>query len=740
MHRKATPYSTATTETGTVPGASYARFSSDLQRDTSIDDQQRVCRERAERDGVIIDPRHEFVDRAVSGTVASRDGLDNLRESAARGEFKVLYVYSLSRLSRESTFVYSLMKELVESRKIRLVSISEGVDSSQVGWYEMGVLLGLQNERYLKDLSLQVKRGQEGTVLSGYSAGDTRFGYLSVPDPAGATVGRGRNAKPRMVYAIDEPAAKWVVQIFRWFADEKRSIAWIVRELNRLHVPKDARSTKATWARGNVVGILSSEKYIGRWPWRSKCRERDWQTGRVRQVRVPEAARERFLRELPELRIVDDALFDLAQVRLKASRETFRRHRNAEGRLQGSPSRCSKKYLLDGLLLCRLCGRRFVIVDHAKRYYGCSGHHRNQCSCVTRLPRELAEKSVYDAVALKLLQDAAWRAEVYKLTVEEWRSLMRSRPDEVAGLRKKKSELEHAVTKLVDSIETSSSPPDILVKRLSEREEELRHVQSQLRALEATSPLPAQEPTAAWINEQLDNLLKVLSDPTPAAIEGFQGLIDGAVILDEIPIPNRKRKSLRAELHLLPHRAAHALIGSANVDRVDKGDGETIVLDFRKITVTEDQARRAHSLWSDGRSCSEIARELQVSDSRITEIFKFAEQTLGLPYPKTRRRRVKGPLATRIESDVIARWESGMLIRQIADDLGVCRPTVRSVLVRWYESRGESIPDGRTRRRNLAVKQRPRRNKEVAPDSVTDFLAGAAPPESEPSSVTTRAS
>ena len=63
----------------------YARYSTDLQSASSIDDQVRLCRERMQRDG------HELVkvysDRAVSGATLIRPGIQLLMQDASRGEF-----------------------------------------------------------------------------------------------------------------------------------------------------------------------------------------------------------------------------------------------------------------------------------------------------------------------------------------------------------------------------------------------------------------------------------------------------------------------------------------------------------------------------------------------------------------------------------------------------------------------------------------------------------------------------
>ncbi|HUU24804.1 MAG TPA: recombinase family protein, partial [Methyloceanibacter sp.] len=77
----------------------YARYSTDLQSASSIDDQIRLCRERVERDG------HELVkvysDRAVSGATLIRPGVQLLMQDASRGALDLVYAEALDRISRD---------------------------------------------------------------------------------------------------------------------------------------------------------------------------------------------------------------------------------------------------------------------------------------------------------------------------------------------------------------------------------------------------------------------------------------------------------------------------------------------------------------------------------------------------------------------------------------------------------------------------------------------------------------
>src|SRR5688572_28350779 len=84
--------------------AIYTRFSSDLQRDASLADQERLCRERIEREGWTVAAGCVIADRAISGaSVAGRDGFSRLIQTAKQKPrpFDSLVVYDTSRLARD---------------------------------------------------------------------------------------------------------------------------------------------------------------------------------------------------------------------------------------------------------------------------------------------------------------------------------------------------------------------------------------------------------------------------------------------------------------------------------------------------------------------------------------------------------------------------------------------------------------------------------------------------------------
>ena len=90
--------------------ALYARYSSDNQRDASIDDQLRQCRERAAREGWTV--VETYSDRAISGASLIRSGIQSLLADAQAGRFDIVLSEALDRISRDQEDVAGVFKRL----------------------------------------------------------------------------------------------------------------------------------------------------------------------------------------------------------------------------------------------------------------------------------------------------------------------------------------------------------------------------------------------------------------------------------------------------------------------------------------------------------------------------------------------------------------------------------------------------------------------------------------------------
>src|ERR1700687_640232 len=158
--------------------ALYARYSSDNQRDASIEDQLRLCGEYARKQGwTVVDT---YFDRAVSGDCLVGGGIQE--DSAA--VFKRLRFAS-----------------------VKLVTVAEGdISELHIG------LKGTMNALFLKDLAAKTHRGIRGRVEAGKNAGGNCFGYRVVKmfDASGEPI-RGERE-------IVEAEANTIRRVFREFA------------------------------------------------------------------------------------------------------------------------------------------------------------------------------------------------------------------------------------------------------------------------------------------------------------------------------------------------------------------------------------------------------------------------------------------------------------------------------------------------------------------------------------------
>src|ERR687890_2211062 len=152
--------------------AIYARYSSDNQRDASIADQLRICREFATRQGWTV--TQEFTDHAISGATLLRSGFQALMRDALNRRFDVVLAESLDRFSRDQEDTAGLFKRLTFAG-VAIVTLAEG----DITFLHIG-LKGTMNAMFLKELADKTRRGLRGRVELGKAGGGVSFGYRIV--------------------------------------------------------------------------------------------------------------------------------------------------------------------------------------------------------------------------------------------------------------------------------------------------------------------------------------------------------------------------------------------------------------------------------------------------------------------------------------------------------------------------------------------------------------------------------
>jgi site-specific DNA recombinase len=182
--------------------ALYARYSSDHQRDASIEDQFRLCHLHAKRESWTV--VESYADRGVSGSsVILRPGVQALIADAMRGRFDVVLAEALDRISRDQEDIAGLFKRL-NFAGVPIITLGEGeITELHVG------LKGTMNALFLKDLADKTRRGQRGRVEKGKAGGGNSYGYRTVRqlDASGNLLRGDRmivRQKQRLCYAFSK--------------------------------------------------------------------------------------------------------------------------------------------------------------------------------------------------------------------------------------------------------------------------------------------------------------------------------------------------------------------------------------------------------------------------------------------------------------------------------------------------------------------------------------------------------
>ena len=312
----------------------YARYSSDSQREESIEGQIRECTAFAEKNGITI-LRH-YIDRAYSAKTDNRPDFQEMIQDSGKKLFDMVIVWKLDRFAR-NRYDSARYKAQLKRNGVKVVSATEVISEGAEGIILESVLEGYA-EYYSADLSEKVIRGRKENALKcKFNGGTLPIGYV---------------IDEEQHFQIDPLTAPFVLDVFR-----KYDKGATMKELRDWLNESGVRNTRGQPLNFNSIQhMLSNRRYIGEY--------------KYRDIIIPDG--------IPA--IVPEDLFDRVQEKLAQNRKAPARHKAEDD------------YLLTTKLFCGYCGA-YLCGESGKSRNG-TIHHYYKCVSVKKKRTDCKKKPV----------------------------------------------------------------------------------------------------------------------------------------------------------------------------------------------------------------------------------------------------------------------------------------------------------------------------------------------------------
>ena len=343
-----------------------------LSRDDNMDSEsnsiqnQRKILQKAAKDKGYTDTVF-FVDDGITGTTMKRPGFQKMLTAIEAGYILAVFVKDLSRLGRNYIEVGKLTEEFFPLHDIRLVAVSNGVDSDE-GEDDFTPFKNIMNEYYAKDISRKRRivnkmKGNAGVPLS-----PPPYGYIKNPDD------------PRF-WVVEPEAAEVVRRIYRMalegygLAETAGQLAadgvvnptyyWRSRGTSRGGSKSTVEPTK--WGHTTVKKILTLQEYCGD-VINFKSYSKSYKM--KKRIENPEENRAIFLN-------VHEAIID---------RQTWEKVQALQkGTRRKKPTVTQEPSVFSGLLKCPECGGNlnfhFNQNNHDIKFFSCQNHNSGYRKC-----------------------------------------------------------------------------------------------------------------------------------------------------------------------------------------------------------------------------------------------------------------------------------------------------------------------------------------------------------------------
>lgn len=423
----------------------YARYSSDNQREESIEGQLRECKEYADQNGITV--VRTYIDRALSAKTDSRPQFQQMIHDSATHTFEAVLVWKLDRFSR-NRYDSAHYKRILKNNRVHVVSVTEPISNTPEGIMLESLLEGMA-EYYSAELAEKVSRGhKENALKAKFNGGPVPLGY---------------RIDSEHHYQIDPATAPVVQEAFQRYAAGE-SIRSIIESLNDRGI-RNSRGNPFT--KNSFQTLLKNRRYLGEY--------------RYKDTVIPDA--------IPA--IIDPDCFDAVQRRCEI-------HRQAPAH-----NKADVHYLLTTKLFCGKCGT--MMAGESGRSHTGTIHHYYKCGTRKRSGKEACSlkpvrKEPLEQFVVKTALEKVLNDRVIDLLADKLLEYQSKENTRLPVLQAELKEVKRRIDNLVAAIEQGILTPSTKA-RMEELEQQREALETGILQEQIEKPPITREQILFWFDQ-----------------------------------------------------------------------------------------------------------------------------------------------------------------------------------------------------------------------------------------------
>ena len=423
-----------------MTGVIYARYSSDNQREESIEGQLRECKVFAEKNDIQI--VNTYIDRALSAKTDNRPSFQQMVKDSTKKLFDTVIVWKLDRFAR-NRYDSAHYKSILKKNNVRVVSATEAISQGAEGIILESVLEGMA-EYYSAELAEKVIRGQtENAYKCKFNGGTVPIGYVIDNENH---------------FQLNPDTAPLVLEIFQLYHDGKT-----MKEIADTMNTRGLHNTRGTKLNINAVSkILTNKRYIGVYTYRD--------------ITVEDG--------IPA--IVPKELFNSVQEKMAKNKHAPARNKSDEN------------YILTTKLYCGKC-MSFMVGesgtsrnDNTYRYYKCaSAKRKKDCD------KKAVKKNWLEDLVIRQIMRFMWDDDLIEALADVVMELQKKENTTLPMLKKQLAETEKGIGNLLDAIQQGIFTPSTK-QRLDELEARKKDIEIELAQENIKKPMLTKDQIKFW--------------------------------------------------------------------------------------------------------------------------------------------------------------------------------------------------------------------------------------------------